>query len=189
MAVSQLSAAPSAPAHPLANPGYGKRSAPEQLPRRESDFAHLPRREASIAAYIDRLPDGSDISVKMLAKVLPDYGQCAVRTSLRHLSEAGHLRLGRETVADETTGSHRWVTRTFFSRTARDDTWWAAFQEQGQGQGSGRATPAPTRRRADRSPSSVPARTKSSPPSAVPSPRCPSRRTTASPSKPSPPSG
>ncbi|WP_028811118.1 hypothetical protein [Streptomyces flavidovirens] len=133
MAASQLNAAPSAPAHPLANPGYGKRSAPEQLPRRESDFGHLPRREASIAAYIDRLPDGSDISVKMLAKVLPDYGQCAVRTSLRRLSEAGHLRLGRETVTDEATGSRRWVTRTFFSRTARDDAWWAAFQGQGQG--------------------------------------------------------
>ncbi|MET9515402.1 hypothetical protein [Streptomyces sp. NPDC002994] len=139
MAASQLNAAPSAPAHPLANPGYGKRSAPEQLPRRESDFAHLPRREASIAAYIDRLPDGSDISVKMLAKVLPDYGQCAVRTSLRRLSEAGHLRLGRETVTDTTTGSQRWVTRTFFSRTARDDAWWAAFQ--GQGGSKTKATP------------------------------------------------
>ncbi|MBT2525445.1 hypothetical protein J7E91_08360 [Streptomyces sp. ISL-99] len=143
MAASQLNAAPSPPAHPLANPGYGKRSAPEQLPRRESDFAHLPRREASIAAYIDRLPDGSDISVKMLAKVLPDYGQCAVRTSLRRLSEAGHLRLGRETVTDEATGSRRWVTRTFFSRTARDDAWWAAFQGQGQGSsGTTTATPA-----------------------------------------------
>ncbi|MEV8306782.1 hypothetical protein AB0P36_05310 [Streptomyces flavidovirens] len=140
MAVSQLKADSSPSAHPLANPGYGKRSAPEQLPRRESDFAHLPRREASIAAYIDRLPDGSDISVKMLAKVLPDYGQCAVRTSLRRLSEAGHLRLGRETVTDEATGSRRWVTRTFFSRTARDDAWWAAFQ--GQDATATTATPA-----------------------------------------------
>lgn len=142
MAASQLNAAPSAPAHPLANPGYGKRSAPEQLPRRESDFAHLPRREASIAAYIDRLPDGSDISVKTLAKVLPDYGQCAVRTSLRRLSEAGHLRLGRETVTDEATGGHRWVTRTFFSRTARDDAWWTAFQGQSQSGGETKSIPA-----------------------------------------------
>ncbi|MFE9398407.1 hypothetical protein [Streptomyces flavidovirens] len=187
MAVSQLKADSSPSAHPLANPGYGKRSAPEQLPRRESDFAHLPRREASIAAYIDRLPDGSDISVKMLAKVLPDYGQCAVRTSLRRLSEAGHLRLGRQTVTDEATGSRRWVTRTFFSRTARDDAWWAAFQ--GLGGSSGTTTAPPPGSRADRSPSSVPARTRSSPPSAVPSPRCPSRLTTASPLSPSPPTG
>ncbi|MFB7531540.1 hypothetical protein ACFC0C_25525 [Streptomyces sp. NPDC056178] len=79
----------------MANPGYGKRSAPAQLPRTEHDFAHLPPREASIAAYIDRLQD------------------------------AGHLRRGSECVAhDEVL---LWVTRTFFSRTARDDDWWAAF--------------------------------------------------------------
>ncbi|MCP3822040.1 hypothetical protein NLX86_29335 [Streptomyces sp. A3M-1-3] len=126
MAVDQLSAAPHAPAHPLANPGYGKRNAPDQRPHRADDFAHLPRREAAIAAYIDRLPEGADISVKTLAKVLPDYGQCAVRTALRRLSEAGHMRWGKEHLTD-TTGSPRWVTRTFFSRTARDDAWWAAF--------------------------------------------------------------
>ncbi|MBT2491031.1 hypothetical protein J7E96_21420 [Streptomyces sp. ISL-96] len=142
MAVSQLNPAPPAPAHPLANPGYGKRSAPEQRPARDGDFAHLPRREASIAGYIDRLPEGADISVKTLAKVLPDYGQCAVRTALRHLSEAGHLRLGKEAVTDRT-GSRRWVTRTFFSRTARDDAWWAAFQ----GGGTAPSAPQPPRQR------------------------------------------
>lgn len=126
MASAQFSAAPPAPAHPLANPGYGKRSAPDQRPHHAHEFAHLPRREAAIAAYIDRLPEGADISVKTLAKVLPDYGQCAVRTSLRRLSEAGHLRLGKEHLTDGT-GSPRWVTRTFFSRTARDNSWWAAF--------------------------------------------------------------
>ncbi|WP_405892813.1 hypothetical protein OG612_22180 [Streptomyces sp. NBC_01527] len=92
MADSQLSAAPRAPhvpPHPMANPGYGKRSASGQRPRSAHDFAHLPPREAAVAGYVDRLPDGADISVK--------------------------------------TGSARWVTRTFFSRTPRDDAWWAAF--------------------------------------------------------------
>nr|WP_151480124.1 hypothetical protein [Streptomyces albicerus] len=108
----------------MANPGYGKRGAPDQLPRTAHDFAHLPPREAAIAAYIDRLPNGADISVKTLAKTLP-YGQCALRTALNNLQRAGHLRRGREHLADS--GSPRWITRTWFSRTARDDDWWAAF--------------------------------------------------------------
>ncbi|MET9427400.1 MULTISPECIES: hypothetical protein [unclassified Streptomyces] len=113
-------------AHPLASPGYGKRSAPGQKPPTSSDFAHLPPREASIAGYIDRLTDGADISVKTLAKVLPAYGQCALRTALNNLVRAGHLRRGREhTLGD---GPQQWVTRTWWSRTARDDEWWAAFQ-------------------------------------------------------------
>ncbi|MEI5099265.1 hypothetical protein RB200_12390 [Streptomyces sp. PmtG] len=110
--------------HPMANPGYGKRSAPDQLPRTGDDFPHLPPREAAIAAYVDRLPDGTDISVKTLAKTLP-YGQCALRTALNALQAAGHLRRGREHVHGS--GSARWITRTWFSRTARDDTWWAEF--------------------------------------------------------------
>ncbi|MFJ9853776.1 hypothetical protein [Streptomyces sp. NPDC101150] len=114
------------PPHPSAKPGYGKRGAPGQHPNGPTDFAHLPRREASIATYLDRLPDGADISVKTLAKVLPDYGQCALRTALRHLSEAGHLRRITETLPSDG-GSVRWVTRTYFSRTARDDAWWTAF--------------------------------------------------------------
>ncbi|MET8416092.1 hypothetical protein, partial [Streptomyces sp. NPDC005077] len=108
----------------MANPGYGKRSAPGQRPRAADDFAHLPPREAAVAAYVDRLPDGADISVKTLAKVLP-YGQCALRTALNNLQRAGHLRRGSEHVIGS--GSARWVTRTFFSRTPRDDGWWAAF--------------------------------------------------------------
>lgn len=108
----------------MANPGYGKRAAPGQLPRTAHDFAHLPPREAAVAAYIDRLPGGADISVKTLAKTLP-YGQCALRTALNNLQRAGHLRRGREHLADS--GSPRWITRTWFSRTARDDDWWAAF--------------------------------------------------------------
>ncbi|MGW6524490.1 hypothetical protein ACWGA9_31410 [Streptomyces sp. NPDC054950] len=109
----------------MANPGYGKRSAPGQLRRTRHDFAHLPPREAAIAAYIDRLPDGTDISVKTLAKTLP-YGQCALRTALNRIQQAGHLRRGRERMATAS-GESRWITRTWFTRTARDDRWWATF--------------------------------------------------------------
>ncbi|MDF3300429.1 hypothetical protein [Streptomyces tropicalis] len=111
----------------MANPGYGKRSAPDQSPCSPADFAHLPPREAAVAAYLDRLPEGADISVKTLARTLP-YGQCALRTALNTLQRAGHLRRGRECVAapGPDAGS-RWITRSWFSRTARDDAWWAAF--------------------------------------------------------------
>uniref|UniRef100_A0AAU2VIP3 MarR family transcriptional regulator n=1 Tax=Streptomyces sp. NBC_00003 TaxID=2903608 RepID=A0AAU2VIP3_9ACTN len=108
----------------MANPGYGKRCVPGQLARTNNDFAHLPPREAAVAAYVDRLPEGADISVKTLAKVLP-YGQCALRTALQRLVGAGHLRRGREHLLGS--DSARWVTRTWFSRTARDDGWWAEF--------------------------------------------------------------
>ncbi|MFE1432023.1 hypothetical protein ACFW5G_06415 [Streptomyces griseoaurantiacus] len=111
--------------HPMANPGYGKRSAPGQLPRSRDDFTHLPRREASVAAYLDRLSENADMSVKTLAKVLP-YGQCALRTALNALQRAGHLRRGREQIT-ATDGGRRWITRSWFSRTARDDDWWAHF--------------------------------------------------------------
>ncbi|WP_233416457.1 hypothetical protein [Streptomyces sp. N35] len=110
--------------HPMATPGYGKRSAPGQLRRTHHDFAHLPPREGAIAGYIDRLPDGADISVKTLAKELP-YGQCALRTALNRLQEAGHLRRGREHARGS--DSVRWITRTWWTRTARDDDWWTAF--------------------------------------------------------------
>jgi len=116
---------PSPSSHPMATPGYGKRTAPTQRPRSDRDFTHLRPRDAAIAAYIDRLPDGADISVKTLAKALP-YGQCALSTSLNRLQEAGHLRRGREKVTAES-GSEVWVTRTWFTRTARDDEWWGAF--------------------------------------------------------------
>lgn len=123
MADGQFSGDPS-PNHPMANPGYGKRSAPDQRPRTGADFTHLVPRDAAIASYIDALPDGADISVKTLAKTLP-YGQCAVRTTLNRLQAAGHLRRGSDCVAN---GEQLvWVTRTFFSRTARDDAWWTAF--------------------------------------------------------------
>ncbi|MFI1678904.1 hypothetical protein [Streptomyces sp. NPDC020607] len=141
----------------MAGPGYGKRSAPGQLPRTNADFPHLLPREASIAAYLDRLAEGTDISVKTLAKHLP-YGQCALRTALNRLQEAGHLRRGREHIngtGGGSSGSARWVTRTWFSRTARDETWWAAFtrgdvsEEEGpENEGSGRRSRPATRSRA-----------------------------------------
>ncbi|GHB06711.1 hypothetical protein [Streptomyces chryseus] len=147
MAVQQLSPALHAPAHPMAKPGFGKRSAPDQEPRRAGDFAHLPKREAAIAGYIDRLPEGADISIKALARELEGYGQCAVGTVLRRLSEAGHLRRVRRDVQDAE--GARWVYRTFFTRTARPDAWWAAFLG-GDVPQSGMAAPRPCgiRRRA-----------------------------------------
>ena len=127
MADAKLSAAspPCArPPTPHGQSGLRKTQRPGPTPPHNHDFAHLPPREAAIAAYIDRLPGGADISVKTLAKTLP-YGQCALRTALNNLQRAGHLRRGREHLADS--GSPRWITRTWFSRTARDDDWWAAF--------------------------------------------------------------
>lgn len=124
MAVTNLSPAPRPHAPPMAAPGYGKRSAPDQPPRRRDDFAHLPRREAAIAAHIDRLRDGAAIDTKTLARELADYGQQAVRSALAALSRAGHLRRIRETVGE---GRTQWVYRTYFSRAARDDAWWARF--------------------------------------------------------------
>ncbi|WP_424918796.1 hypothetical protein [Streptomyces sp. wa1064] len=125
MAAANLSAALRAPAHPMAKAGYGKRHAPDQAPPRATDFAGLEPREAAIAAYIDRLSEGAAIGYKVLAEELPDYGQQACRSALDRLTRAGHLRRIRVhvTVAD---GQMRWVTRTYFSRTARDADWWAA---------------------------------------------------------------
>ncbi|MFF4589155.1 Uma2 family endonuclease [Streptomyces sp. NPDC001388] len=63
--------------------------------------------------------------MKTLAKTLP-YGQCALRTALNRIQAAGHLRRGREraTAGD---GDSRWITRSWWSRTARDDGWWVTF--------------------------------------------------------------
>ncbi len=109
----------------MAKPGYGKRSAPDQQPRTRDDFALLPTRERYVAGFVDHLPDGAEMSVKQLAKQLPLYGQQAVSTSLKALSVAGHLRRVRCSVGtgDET----RWVFRTFWSRTARDNEWWNIY--------------------------------------------------------------
>ncbi|MGW8887851.1 MarR family transcriptional regulator [Streptomyces sp. NPDC055749] len=109
----------------MASPGYGKRSTPDQAPRHAEDFALLPERERYIASFVDRLPEGAAMTVKTLAQQLPRYGQQAVGTALTALSVAGHLRRVRRPAG---TGDQiRWVFRTFWSRTARDNEWWAAF--------------------------------------------------------------
>ncbi|MFI7085387.1 MarR family transcriptional regulator [Streptomyces anulatus] len=113
-------------AYPMAKPGYGKRSAPDQQARTRHDFALLPTRERYVAGFVDHLPDGAAMSVKTLAKQLPLYGQQAISTALTALSVAGHLRRVRSAVVgagDET----RWVFRTFWSRTARDNEWWNTY--------------------------------------------------------------
>ncbi|MEV5161790.1 MarR family transcriptional regulator [Streptomyces sp. NPDC053728] len=130
MAIQHLSSAPSAPAssrpYPKAHPGYGKRSVPDQRPRRADDFGLLPPRERSIAGFIDHLPEGAAMDVKGLARQLPLYGQQAVASALKALSVAGYLRRVRCLVGGEG-GQVRWVFRTFWSRTARDNEWWASL--------------------------------------------------------------
>ncbi|MGW3332232.1 MarR family transcriptional regulator, partial [Streptomyces rubiginosohelvolus] len=129
MATQHLSPAVPAPAvsaaYPMAKLGYGKRSAPGQQARARDDFALLPTRERYVAGFVDNLPDGASMSVKQLAKQLPLYGQQAISTSLNALSVAGHLRRVRCPVGsgDEC----RWVFRTFWSRTARDNEWWNTY--------------------------------------------------------------
>ncbi|MGA6171534.1 MarR family transcriptional regulator [Streptomyces sp. NPDC012600] len=122
---SALRAPALSPTYPMANPGYGKRSTPDQPPRTRHDFALLPTRERYVAGFVDHLPDGAAMSVKQLAKQLPLYGQQAISTALTALSVAGHLRRVRCPVGtgDET----RWVFRTFWSRTARDNEWWNTY--------------------------------------------------------------
>ncbi|MFD9498989.1 MarR family transcriptional regulator [Streptomyces sp. NPDC060035] len=139
MATEQPSSALRAPAGPSrasrpyrkAHRGYGKRSAPDQRPPVAADFALLPERERYIAGYVDRLPEGAAMDIKSLAKDLPLYGQMAIGTALRALGVAGHLRHVRCRV--ETLGQNRWVTLTFWSRTARDNEWWAAHLDAGNG--------------------------------------------------------
>ncbi|WP_097982344.1 MarR family transcriptional regulator [Streptomyces sp. f150] len=118
--------APAVPAaYPMAKAGYGKRSTPGQQPRTRDDFVLLPTRERYVAGFVDHLPDGAVMSIKQLAKQLPLYGQQAISTSLNALSVAGHLRRVRCAVGagDKT----RWVFRTFWSRTARDNEWWNTY--------------------------------------------------------------
>ncbi|MGW6912240.1 MarR family transcriptional regulator [Kitasatospora sp. NPDC054939] len=112
----------------MAQPGYGKRSAPGQSPRSRADFAQLPVREQYLAHCIDRLPDGAAMDAKTLAKEQPLYGQQAVRSALNALSAAGHLRRVRERVADRS----QWASRTYFSRAPRPDAWWNAFLATGE---------------------------------------------------------
>ncbi|MFF5722877.1 MarR family transcriptional regulator [[Kitasatospora] papulosa] len=130
MAVQHSSPALRAPAsprpYPMAKPGYGKRSMPDQRPRSAHDFSLLPARERYVAGFVDQLPEGASMDVKSLAKQLPLYGQQAVGSALRALAAAGHLRRVRCLVGEA--GQVRWVSRTFWSRTAHDNEWWAATE-------------------------------------------------------------
>ncbi|MCX4748159.1 hypothetical protein OG455_22040 [Kitasatospora sp. NBC_01287] len=129
--------------HPTAAPGYGKRSAPSQHPLESRTFAHLPEREAYLAAFLDRLPDGAAVDAKTLAAAQPRFGQQAVRSALRHLARLGHLLRIRETVGE---GVTRWVSRTYFSRTARAASWWERFLTDRRTGGSADPSPAPPAR-------------------------------------------
>lgn len=143
MAVQHPSSVLCAPApsrsYARANPGYGKRSAPGQRASRADDFALLPERERYVAGYVDHLPEGAAMDIKSLAKSLPLYGQMAVGSALRALGVAGHLRHVRSP-ADAGGGQIRWITRTYWSRTARDNEWWASFLD---GPADRAAAPAP----------------------------------------------
>ncbi|WP_328902405.1 MarR family transcriptional regulator [Streptomyces sp. NBC_00441] len=128
MAVQHFSPAlpaPEAPRpHRTAKSGYGKQAVPGQGPSRPADFASLPERERYIAGYVDRLPEGAAMDIKSLAKDLPLYGQMAIGSALRALAVAGHLRRVRRRADGE--GTCRWVTYTYWSRTAHDNEWWTA---------------------------------------------------------------
>ncbi|WP_405390492.1 MarR family transcriptional regulator [Streptomyces sp. NBC_01102] len=128
MAIQQLSSAPPAPAasrpYRKAHTGYGKQTVPAQSPSGAGAFALLPERERYVAGYVDHLPDGAAMDIKSLAKDLPLYGQMAIGTALRALAVAGHLRRVRCRV--EGAAQCRWVTLTYWSRTAHDNEWWTA---------------------------------------------------------------
>lgn len=114
----------------MAKPGYGKRSAPDQLPPRPGDFAHLPPREAYLASFLDQLCEHAAMDAKTIAKAQPLYGQQAVRSGLNELGRAGHLRRVRRRIQPEHGDiGTRWVFHTYWSRTARDDEWWTRFLE------------------------------------------------------------
>ena len=129
MAIQHLSSAPPAPAasrpYRKAHTGYGKQTVPAQGPSGAGAFALLPERERYVAGYVDRLPDGAAMDIKSLAKDLPLYGQMAIGTALRALAVAGHLRRVRCRVEGD--GRCRWVTLTYWSRTAHDNEWWTAM--------------------------------------------------------------
>ncbi|MEL5957649.1 MarR family transcriptional regulator [Streptomyces sp. CLV115] len=129
MAAPNLSPALRAPAssraHPKAKPGYGKRSVLKQGDEDQGHFTLLPERERHIAGYVDALPEGAAMDIKSLARSQPLYGQMAVGSALRALGVAGHLRHVRCLSGEG--DQVRWVTRTFWSRTAHDNEWWTAF--------------------------------------------------------------
>ncbi|MFE4216715.1 MarR family transcriptional regulator [Streptomyces sp. NPDC056844] len=130
-----------------ARPGYGKRTATGQRAPRPDDFALMPERERYIAGYVDRLPDGAAMDIKSLAKSLPLYGQMAVSSALKALGVAGHLRRVRCLAGEG--DQVRWVSRTYWSRTARDNEWWDMFLTTQGSHSTPEAAPAPPTADAD----------------------------------------
>ncbi|MFD5036978.1 MarR family transcriptional regulator [Streptomyces sp. NPDC058377] len=189
MATEHLSSALRAPAssrpYAKARPGYGKRTAPGQRTPRTDDFALMPERERHIAGYVDRLPDGAAMDIKSLAKSLPLYGQMAVSSALKALGVAGHLRRVRCLAGEG--DQVRWVSRTYWSRTARDNEWWGAFLAAESSHSAPEATPVPPTPSDTASPvrmAVVPATTPEStaPPAPAPAPpTVPAQRTSATP--------
>ncbi|MFK4065199.1 hypothetical protein [Streptomyces sp. NPDC029674] len=116
----------------MAKSGYGKRLAGDAEPDTEPDFAHLGSRDAEFATFVDHLPDGAAMGHKVIAAEHPRYGQQATRTSLRRLTEAGHLRWVKEHITVED-NSMRWVTRTYWSREPKSREWWAEFVRERHG--------------------------------------------------------
>ncbi|MFE3907715.1 MarR family transcriptional regulator, partial [Streptomyces sp. NPDC059153] len=179
MATENLSPALRTPAssrpYPKANRGYGKRSAPDQRPARADDFMLLPERERYIAGYVDHLPDGAAMDIKSLARSNPLYGQMAVGSALRALGVAGHLRHAQCRVEER--GQVRWVTRTFWSRTARDNEWWGAFLDAENNRAT-RQTTAPRAGAESQAPAPVaPAEPAAQPSAPGPVPVAPQQRT------------
>ncbi|MFC9120827.1 MarR family transcriptional regulator [Streptomyces sp. NPDC057067] len=191
MATEHLSPALRAPAssrpYAKARPGYGKRTAPGQRAPRTDDFALMPERERHIAGYVDRLPDGAAMDIKSLAKSLPLYGQMAVSSALKALGVAGHLRRVRCQAGDG--DQVRWVSRTYWSRTARDNEWWGAFLAAESSHSALEAPPVPATPSDTASPARVPVAIASTPePTAPPAPApvpvppaVPAQRTSAAP--------
>lgn len=133
----------------------------------------MPERERYIAGYVDRLPDGAAMDIKSLAKNLPLYGQMAVSSALKALGVAGHLRRVRCLAGEG--DQVRWVSRTYWSRTARDNEWWDTFLTAQGSHSTPEAAPAPPTADAEApaptaptsAPSVVPAlRTQATPPTA-----------------------
>lgn len=120
------------PSHPMAKTGYGKRSAGDEDPHADPDFAHLSPREREIAVFVDHLEEGHAMGYKAIAGEHPHYGQQAVRTSLGRITLVGHLRWIKEHITVED-NSMRWVTRTYWSRTCRSEEWWADFTQERNG--------------------------------------------------------
>ncbi|MET8687316.1 hypothetical protein ABZV77_24175 [Streptomyces sp. NPDC004732] len=116
----------------MAKSGYGKRLAGDEEPDTEPDFAHLMPRDAEVATFFHHLPEGAAVGHKAIAAAHPRYGQQAVRTSLRRLTEAGHLRWVKEHITVED-NSMRWVTRTYWSPEPKSPEWWAEFVRERHG--------------------------------------------------------